>query len=204
MLTAQKEQVTAQHQPDERLGTPVRRRRRDPHRRQRIADAATVVIMRDGVFTLTHRAVAAEAGVPLGSTTYYFADLDALLAAALEKISDDELRILGEWRAAWDLTTQLEDALVALVLSYANDDRERSTLEYEIHMLAYRRPSLKSLGQRWENAFAEILVTVLPDDEVSMVIASFDAIILYGLGLEEPLTDAWAREYLQRVLRTSR
>ncbi|MGO4533634.1 hypothetical protein AB4079_01860 [Leifsonia sp. 2MCAF36] len=111
--------------------------------------------------------------------------------------------MLGEWRAAWDLTTQLEDALVALVLSYANDDRERSTLEYEIHMLAYRRQSMKSLGQRWENAFAELLATVLPDDEVSMVIASFDAIILYGLGLEEPLTDAWAREYLRRVLRTS-
>jgi DNA-binding transcriptional regulator YbjK len=180
--------------------SPLRRRVRDPFRRQKIADAATVVMQRDGIFALTHRAVAAEAGVPLGSTTYYFEDLDALLAAALEKINADELSGLDEWAGCWDLTTQLEDALVELVLGYTNDERERTTLGYEIHVVAYRRPTLKPLAQRWEDAFAAILMSVLSENEARIVIASFDAIMLYGLGLDEPLSEAWARDYLRRIL----
>ena len=142
--------------------------------------------------------------MPLGSTTYYFKDLDALLGAALEIMSDEELRVLDAWGSKWDLETQLEDALVALVLAYTNDDRIRSTLEYEVHMLAYRRPSMKQLGDRWQEDFGSRLRAVLPESEVRVVIASFDAIMLYGLGLDVPLTDAWARDYLRRVLRTSR
>jgi TetR/AcrR family transcriptional regulator, regulator of biofilm formation and stress response len=181
----------------------ARTRRRDPDRRQRIAAAAVTVIERDGLLALSHRAVAAEAGVPLGSTTYYFEDLDALLVAALERLSEHELRVLDEWATTWDLRTQLEDALVSLVLGYTNDQRDRSTLEYEVHMLAYRRNSLKPPSHRWEIAFAELLSTVLEPAEVPIVIASFDAIMLHGLDLDEALTDDWAREYLRRVLRPS-
>ncbi|HEV7184160.1 MAG: TetR/AcrR family transcriptional regulator [Actinomycetales bacterium] len=174
---------------------------RDPDRRHRIADAAVTVIERDGVLALSHRSVAAEAGVPLGSTTYYFEDLDALLVAALERISDHELRVLDEWAATWDLTTQLEDALVSLVLGYTNTQRDRSILEYEVHMLAYRRASLRPLGDRWETAFAELLRPALAPEDVPIVIASFDAIMLHGLGLAKPLSDEWARDYLRRILR---
>lgn len=182
----------------------VRRRRHDPDRKQRIAEAATTVIRRDGLFALSHRAVAAEAGVPLGSTTYHFADLDDLLAAALEKMSEEELRVLDEWGGSWDLSTQLEDALVALVLAYTNEERERTTLEYEVHMLAYRRPSMKSLGERWELKFTELLSPVLPREEIAIVVASFDAIMLHGLAQEGSLSDEWAREYLRRVLTPTR
>lgn len=58
-------------------------RRYDPDRRQRIIDAAIRVVAGRGIAGLSHRAVAAEADVPLGSTTYHFASLDDLLIAAL-------------------------------------------------------------------------------------------------------------------------
>lgn len=196
--------ATPTSEPIDPSGPPhraVRKRQRDPNRRQRIAEAAVSVIERDGLFALSHRAVASEAGVPLGSTTYYFDDLDALLVAALECLSDHELLVLEEWAASWDLTTQLEDALVALVLQYTNDQRDRSMLEYEVHMLAYRRASLKPPSHRWEEAFADVLSTVLPPHELPIVVASFDAIMLHGLGLDQPLSAEWAREYLRRVLR---
>ncbi|MGW1284542.1 TetR/AcrR family transcriptional regulator, partial [Streptomyces sp. NPDC002586] len=51
-------------------------RRHDPERRQRIIDAAIRVVGRDGIAGLSHRSVAAEADVPLGSTTYHFATLE--------------------------------------------------------------------------------------------------------------------------------
>lgn len=48
-------------------------------RRQAILEAALRVIEKDGVRGVKHRAVAAEAGVPLAATTYYFDDIQALL-----------------------------------------------------------------------------------------------------------------------------
>ena len=55
------------------------RRRRDPEaRRREIVTAAAELIVEIGVDALTHRKVAARAGVPLGSTTQYFATLDDL------------------------------------------------------------------------------------------------------------------------------
>jgi AcrR family transcriptional regulator len=45
--------------------------------------AALEVVAAKGVEGLTHGAVAAVAGIPLGSTTYHFASLDDLLAAAI-------------------------------------------------------------------------------------------------------------------------
>lgn len=51
-------------------------------RRLAILRAALRVIARDGVRGVRHRAVAAEAGVPLSATTYYFKDIHDLLADA--------------------------------------------------------------------------------------------------------------------------
>ncbi|WP_252091813.1 TetR family transcriptional regulator [Pseudomonas sp. MWU13-3659] len=49
-------------------------------RRQQILDAAMRIVVRDGVRGVRHRAVATEAGVPLSATTYYFKDIQDLLA----------------------------------------------------------------------------------------------------------------------------
>ena len=48
-------------------------------RRQAILDAAMRIIIRDGVRAVRHRAVAAEAAVPLSATTYYFKDINDLI-----------------------------------------------------------------------------------------------------------------------------
>ena len=66
------------------MTAPTGRRQRDPAgRRKTIIDAATRVIADAGLAGLTHRRVAEVAGVPVGSTTYYFRDLDELREAAL-------------------------------------------------------------------------------------------------------------------------
>ncbi|WP_339514561.1 TetR/AcrR family transcriptional regulator [Pseudomonas sp. RL_15y_Pfl2_60] len=49
-------------------------------RRQAILDAALRIIVRDGVRAVRHRAVAAEAQVPLSATTYYFKDINDLIS----------------------------------------------------------------------------------------------------------------------------
>ncbi|WP_339487406.1 TetR/AcrR family transcriptional regulator [Pseudomonas sp. EL_65y_Pfl2_R95] len=49
-------------------------------RRQAILEAALRLIVRDGVRAVRHRAVAAEAQVPLSATTYYFKDINDLIS----------------------------------------------------------------------------------------------------------------------------
>lgn len=48
-------------------------------RRQAILEAALRIIVREGVRAVRHRAVAAEAQVPLSATTYYFKDINDLI-----------------------------------------------------------------------------------------------------------------------------
>jgi DNA-binding transcriptional regulator YbjK len=60
----------------------------DPERRTRILRAALEVIATEGVHAASYRRIAAQAGVPLGSTTYYFADLETLIVSAFETLRD--------------------------------------------------------------------------------------------------------------------
>ncbi len=50
--------------------------------RARINQATLQIIMRDGMRGVRHRAVAKEAGVPLGATTYHFRDIEDLIVSA--------------------------------------------------------------------------------------------------------------------------
>ncbi len=60
----------------------MNRRPNDPQRRERILQATLDTIAEHGLNAVTHRKIASCAGVPLGSMTYYFAGMDALLEEA--------------------------------------------------------------------------------------------------------------------------
>lgn len=56
------------------------RRAGSEQRRQAILEAALTIIVREGIRSVRHRAVAKEADVPLSATTYYFKDIGDLIA----------------------------------------------------------------------------------------------------------------------------
>jgi DNA-binding transcriptional regulator YbjK len=85
-------------------------------RRQALVEAAAALLVEGGFDAVRHRAVAERAGLPLASTTYYFASLDALVTAAVEHHGRTEL---DRGRARLDelVTRQRSpDTLVELVL----------------------------------------------------------------------------------------
>src|SRR3954462_3237525 len=103
-------------------------------RREQILEATLRVIGRSGREAVTHRAVAEEAGVPLGSTTYYFDSRDDLLRQSLEHVAASEVepyRELGEQlrdvKSPDELADRLVDELVA-----AAQDRIAYIAEYEL------------------------------------------------------------------------
>src|SRR5215831_18929218 len=102
----------------------------DPGRPQRIAVAAIDVIAERGVEGLTHRAVAAKAGIPLGSTTYYFKTLDDLLAAAIVEAKSETDAELEEWSAGVQPGDDLVQALTDYLLALVQQNWERTVIEY--------------------------------------------------------------------------
>ncbi len=77
-------------------------------RREQILQAALRVIARDGVRAVRHRAVAAEAGVPLSATTYYFRDIHELITEAFHTFAEQGREETG------NLTLAMEAALARL------------------------------------------------------------------------------------------
>ena len=71
----------------------------DPRdRRALLADAAIDLLAEEGMRALTHRAVDARAGLPLGTTSAYFRTRQALLTAVVKRLSDldrEDLRRRG-------------------------------------------------------------------------------------------------------------
>lgn len=160
------------------------RRPNDPQRPVRIARAAIRVIAAHGIEALTHRKVAAEAEVPLGSTTYYFAGLDDLIAAALTEAADSNVAELREWNRALTEDADLAAALADFVLSSITEQRANTIAEYNLYAVALHRPHLRKAAADWDQALAEIF-TERTDPVTGRMIATLTC----GILMQSVLTD---------------
>jgi len=154
-------------------------------RREQILEATLRVIGRDGREAVTHRAVAEEAGVPLGSTTYYFDSRDDLLGQALEHVSAEEVERyarLGEDLRDVKSGHELADRLISELVAAA-EDRVAYIAEYELWLEAGRRPGLREAAQNWCDAEQRAVAGALdelgsndPRADASLVVAAIDGL----------------------------
>lgn len=178
----------------------ARRRRYDPERRDRIVDAALRVVGRTGIAGLSHRTVAAEADVPLGSTTYHFASLDELLVAALRRANDNFGRALRESPELADPDRDLATALARLMGEWIGGERTGVELEYELYLAALRRPALRPVAAEWAGDVGACLAPRTDPATARAVIALMDGICLQVLLTDGAYDEEYAREMLGRVL----
>ncbi|MGW0735591.1 TetR/AcrR family transcriptional regulator [Streptomyces sp. NPDC002851] len=144
---------------DQRRSEAKRRQRgpTDHGRRDRIADAAISLVAEEGITALSHRRVAAAAQVPLGSTTYHFSTLDALVAAAFDKAAERSIAALREWEQVLPPDADLAEALADFVLRSIGENREDTMAEYNLYALALHRPALRKAAVDWDDAVAQVL-----------------------------------------------
>ncbi len=180
--------------------SPLPKGFQDPERADRIAAAALHVVEVKGVEGLTHRAVAAAAEVPLGSTTYHFKTLDDLLAAALNRAkatTDAELEQLSD---ALTAGADLVDALSQHLSRLAETALPRSAVEYELYVAALRRPSLRRLSLSWLNALPDMLARHTDPVNAQALAYVFDGVllqsILRGVGQPRAEVDVFLRRAL--------
>lgn len=172
---------------------------RDPEgRRRNIVEATVRVLAEVGVGAVTHRRIAAEAGVPLGSTTYYFPTLDDLVREALTSVADDFRQELERWRTALQGSNDSAGALTGLVQEYLAD-RPRALLEYELYLAAARSPELRPLARLWLDGLREVL-TPIAGIAAAGLVALIDGAMLQALVLDEPVDAAALEPALRRLL----
>ena len=114
-------------------------------RTDRISAAAIAVIARSGLRGLTHRAVDLEAGLPQGSTSYYYRTRLALLSAVTERIArDDVADAPGDTDADLSDLDQIADLIAGIVSHWVGPGRDRMLARYEISLEASRQPDLRA------------------------------------------------------------
>lgn len=109
-------------------------------RRTVIADAAITTLAKAGGRGLTHRAVDREAGLPIGSTSYYLRTRADLLRAAVDRLAE-----LDEAALAPVAAGSLAADLARVADQLLGSGRERLLARYELALESVRRPELREL-----------------------------------------------------------
>ncbi|MFD1830377.1 MULTISPECIES: TetR/AcrR family transcriptional regulator [Streptomyces] len=184
------------------MGEPTTdgRRIKGERRRRELIEATVRVVAREGVAGVSHRAVAREAGQPSTAAAYYFKSIDDLLTAALTRCMEEDARRMRT------LAARVEDrgaglrALAELMCTVVAHP-DHLLAEYELYLLAARRPELRGPTRDWLAAVAEF-GRCYTDDPVRLRILSgtIDGLLMQALLTEEPPTADEFEAALRSVL----
>jgi DNA-binding transcriptional regulator YbjK len=180
-------------------------------RRDAILRATLRVIGEHGADSVTHRAVAEEAGVPLSATTYYFASKEELLEQTLLLAAHEETERLE--RLVLDLAPQslsVEEWAAAVAGQLANDvaaEPAKHVALFELGLEATRREQLRTELQRWQDAhlrLAEVGCRAIgseqPEVDARVIVAALTGLMLQQLaGGQQDFEAAVMRPTLERL-----
>lgn len=162
---------------------------RNEQRRKRILEATVRIIGREGPGAVTHRAVAAEAGVPLAATTYYFDSKEALFNEALTmSVWSDfaELEALARSMAQSPASVETFAQFIAGFLA-AQLRRRRTTIvaQYELVLEAARHSSMRAAARTSTDTYVRLCEVMLekigstdPVGDAHLLVALMDGLLL--------------------------
>ena len=153
--------------------------------KERIIRGAAEVIRRDGLQACTHRAVAEEAGVSVGTKTYQFRTLDELLEAVMQLAIEEFTHSTRRWLEIHN-TGSPESVLTRFVL-WTLSERSRLSAEYELFVAAVSRPLLRPCAMNWLHVHEQLLMEFLQltPEKAKAAVSFIDAWLMRGI-LDEP------------------
>jgi DNA-binding transcriptional regulator YbjK len=170
---------------------------------------------------LTHRAVDAAAGLPPGSTSYYFRSRAALVTGCVQRLVERDLtEDVATVDAAVDAAVQgagpdlpgvLAGALTAVGVRMATAERQRTLARYELSLAAVRDAALRAelvaggdtIRRRGTALLARAGVTE-PETAAEELAALLDGLVYTALVRGPRDADAlaaWLRPPLERLVR---
>lgn len=178
-------------------------------RRGLLLDATLRVIAAEGPGAVTHRRVAAEAGLPLAATTYWFSSKEELIVEAYRVAAARDVDRVREFAAACAATSpsDLAPRVAELIASELADQRATLMAAYALWLEAARRPELREIERAWTDEYtgvvADLLAAAGADDAgaaARLLIAAIDGLLLAELSRDEPTTEAELRPLLERLV----
>jgi DNA-binding transcriptional regulator YbjK len=124
--------------------------RKGERRRYELVTAAAELLCEGGFEAVRHRAVADRAGLPLASTTYYFASLEELVEQAVEYLGAVESAQLRDRVEGLPRRRRGAEAAADLLVDLLAGDstREHTISRYERYIACARNPALRGVEQR--------------------------------------------------------
>jgi DNA-binding transcriptional regulator YbjK len=134
--------------------------------REEILRVALRLIGERGIHTVTHRAVAEAAGVPVGAPSYYFGTIDGLLEEALLLFVREEVARMDALARHVVALKGATDEVVAEAFSQAIADTHvgQPTLvlaQYQLYLEAPRRPAVRKAATECLEAYRQLAVAAL-------------------------------------------
>jgi DNA-binding transcriptional regulator YbjK len=179
--------------------------------REAIVAATVRIVARDGVSAVTHRRVAAGAGVALSSTTWHFAAKSDILIAALRWTADREverIEAIAERLGGNDFDSSAwAEELADWLLEQVTGERDVAIALYRLQIELLGRPEAREVHEEWGRKLRtlgdrvlERSPTITPDLDTRLVAAALDGLRLSVLSAGDADT-AWLRPAVQRQLR---
>jgi DNA-binding transcriptional regulator YbjK len=166
-------------------------------RREAILRATLRLIGAHGADAVTHRAVAAEAGVPLSATTYYFDSKEQLLQQSLLLAAREETERIE--RVVLDLAPrslsvgEWATAIAAVVGTSVRDDPATQVALFELGLESTRTPALRPELAEWQAAHLRLaemgcrsVGSEEPGLDATLVVAAIAGLMLQGLATDSP------------------
>ncbi|MGB8020641.1 MAG: TetR family transcriptional regulator [Candidatus Nanopelagicales bacterium] len=188
--------------------TTTTRYARGEQRRRALVEAAADLLLEQGLAALSHRAVAARAGLPLASTTYYFASTDDIRDEAWQHIAQGWAARAGEVVDALPDQLDVDQAAQAIARIIGADEASaQMLLMYERYLDAGRHQRLRPVVVAWNARLEELVYRVLlhaglPADGglPRLVIAVADGVAVTALAEGTSVHDAVSATVIQTLL----
>ena len=163
-------------------------------RRTALLDAVLRVLENEGAGAVTHRSVAAEAGLPVSAATYYFANLDDLYVSALRRATTEQVELFASI-AETDLL-----GFATTLYNFIYESRGAAIAQYELMFLAMRREPLKADAELWYRALEHAIDPEnLHPRQTRVRALAIDGLLLRMLWLQEPRTVDGVAEALRQI-----
>ena len=148
MIARQTKQIS-QNAATSRESSSNHLRHNDPLRRQRIIKACLEVIATKGVNGTTHRAVAAAANVPLGSTTYYFSSINDLIYRSFEYFMIQSADTFQNRMKRAKTQTQAIDAIIGTITDDLLSTQQSLAVNLELYAAAAHDARYRNITTQW-------------------------------------------------------
>ncbi|MBN6190998.1 TetR family transcriptional regulator [Aneurinibacillus sp. BA2021] len=176
------------------------RRRRDPEaRRREIVTAAAELIVEIGAEAITHRMVAARAGVPLGATTQYFATLDDLRGAAFRALADEiESRLDGVRQTLAEQGAG--PGVIAALVCRSAEDGHAVQADRAVVTAAVHDPRLRELARHLSDRLVDLLEPTYGADRAKAAMIFIDGVMWSTHIRDDRLDQSFLETALARIL----